>query len=90
MNIGILSNMKGMNAIMAALITAAVMDAAACHDRNIRAIRNIEIIINQIGHSGNADHHWNKNSLSFCIAINQDIDARLIFFFADPDMLTVP
>ena len=65
------------------------MDTAARYNRNIGAVRNVEIIVNKVRHAGNADDNRDKYFFTFRLAIDQNINARLILFFADFDMLTV-
>ena len=89
-HIGIFSHMEGMDPVMAALITAAVVDPAAGDDRHICSIFNIKVIVYQIRHSGNTHHHRNINLLRNGRSINKNIDARLVFFLLYLDMFTVP
>ena len=65
------------------------MNAAARYNRNIGAVRNVEIIVNKIRHTGNADDNRDKYFFALRLAVDQNINARLILFFADFDMLTV-
>ena len=89
MNIGILSNMKGVDPVMSALIAAAVVDPAARNDRNVRSVRDIKVVVYKVCHAGNADDHRDVNFLALCIAINIDIDPRLVRLLLDLNMLTV-
>ena len=54
-HVGIFSYMKRMNAVMTALIAAAIVDPASRNDRHVRAICDVKIIIYKIRHAGNAD-----------------------------------
>ena len=65
------------------------MDPASRNDRHVRAICDVKIIIYKIRHAGNADDNRDKYFFTFRLAIDQNINARLILFFADFDMLTV-
>ena len=87
-DVRILSNMKGMDPVMSALIASAVVDPAARNDRNVRAVCDIEIIVYKVCHAGNADDHRDVNFLALCIAINIDIDARLVRLLLDLNMFT--
>ena len=88
-DVRILSNMKGVDPVMSALIASAVVDPAARNDRNVRAVCDIEIIVYKVCHAGNADDHRDVNFLALCIAINIDIDPRLVRLLLDLNMLTV-
>ena len=88
-HVGIFSYMERMDTVVPAVVAAAVVNAAARYNRNIGAVRNVEIIVNKIRHTGNADDNRDKYFFAFCLAVNQNINARLILFFADFDMFTV-
>ena len=66
-----------------------VMDTTSGYDRNIAVLSDIEIIVYKVCHAGNADDHRDVNFLALCIAINIDIDARLVRLLLDLNMLTV-
>ena len=76
-HVGIFSYMKRMDTVVPAVVAAA------------GAIRNVEIIVNKVRHTGNADDNRDKYFFTFRLAIDQNINAWLILFFADFDMLTV-
>ena len=88
-DVRILSNMKGVDPVMSALIASAVVDPAARNDRNVRSVRDIKVVVYKVCHTGNTDDHRNIDLLTLCIAINIDIDSRLIRLLLDLDMLTV-
>ena len=89
MNIGIFSNMEGVNAIVTAFIASAVVDSAACNNIHVCTVFHIKIIVNQVCHAGYAHYNRDENLLSLCLSINKNIDSRLVFFFPDFDVLTV-
>ena len=88
-HVGIFSYMERMDTIVPAVVAAAVVNAAARYNRNIGAVRNVEIIVNKIRHAGNADDNRDKYFFALRLAVDQNINARLILFFADFDMFTV-
>ena len=59
-HVGIFSNMERMDTVVPAVVAAAVVDTAARYNRNIGAVRNVEIIVNKIRHARNADDHRDK------------------------------
>lgn len=73
--------MKRMDTVVPAVVAAAVVDTAARYNRNIGAVRNVEIIVNKVRHAGNADDNRDKYFFTFRLAIDQNINARLILFF---------
>lgn len=52
--------MERMDTVVPAVVAAAVVNAAARYNRNIGAVRNVEIIVNKIRHTGNADDNRDK------------------------------
>lgn len=65
---------------MPAVVAAAVVNTAARYNRNIGAVRNVEIIVNKIRHTGNADDNRDKYFFALRLAVDQNINARLILF----------
>ena len=63
--------MKRMDTVVPAVVAAAVVDTAARYNRNIGAVRNVEIIVNKVRHAGNADDNRDKYFFTFRLAIDQ-------------------
>ena len=82
--------MEGVDPVMTALIAAAVVDPASRNDRHVRAICDVKIIVYKIRHTGNADNDRNIDLLTLCLAVDIDIDPRLVRLLFDLDVLTVP
>ena len=83
------SHMEGMDPVMAGLGATFPVDAASGDDRHVRAVFNIEVIIDHIN-AFLAHDHRNVHLLVFRLAADMDIDPRLVFFSYDPDMAAVP
>ena len=81
--------MEGMNTIVTTVITATIVDSAACNNVNICTVCHIKIIVNQIGHSRYTYHYRDENLLSLCLPVNENIDSRLVLFFLYFDMFAV-
>ena len=82
--------MEGVDAIMTAFVAAAVVDSTACHNGHIRSVCHIKIVVHQIRHSGHTEHYRNKYLLSLGLSVNENVDAGLVSFLFDFDMLAVP
>ena len=74
---------------MTAVITATVVDSAACNDHYIGSVCNIEIVIHLIVHAGSIDNDRNADGFSFCLAININVDSLSVFFSLNLHMFTV-
>ena len=81
--------MEGMDPVVTGLRAAFPVDAASGDDRHIRAVFNIEIIIDYIN-AFLAHDHRDVHLLVFRLAADMDIDPRLVFLRYDPDMAAVP
>jgi len=88
-DVGVLSNMECVDAVMSALVASAVVDSAARDDGHVRAVRDIKVVVYKVCHAGNADNYRDIDFLTLCIAVDIDIDARLIRFLLNLNMLTV-
>lgn len=88
-NVGILSHMEGMNTIMPAVVAAIVMDAAACHNRNVCSLFHIKIIVYHIRDTGSGYHYRNMHLLPLCLTADIHVNPLLILFPADFDMLRI-
>ena len=88
-HIGALSYMEGMDPVMAALVASAVVDAAASHDGHIRALRDIEVVVDDIGHTGGIYHHRDVHLLSPGGSVNIYVDPVLVLFLPDLHVLAV-
>ena len=84
------SDMKGMNAVMAAVVAAAVMDSASGHNRHIRTIFHIEIIVYFIGHPRCINDHRNMDKLTIRISADDHINSELVLFTLNLNMFRIP
>ena len=84
------SDMEGMNSVMTAVVTSAVMNSAACNDRYSCSILYIEIIIHLIGHSRSIDNNRNMHVFTVGITTDYHVDSRLVLLALNLNMLRVP
>ena len=81
--------MEGMDAVVSALVAAAVVDSAACHNPYICTILHIEIVVYKVCHARFAEYYRDIDSLSIRLAINININAGLVRLFLYLDVLAV-
>ena len=86
-HLGILAHVERMNAIVTAILTAAVMDAAASHDVDVNAVGNMKIIVNQVVHTGFGNHNRDRYGFALSARLDIDINAGLILLGYNFDML---
>ena len=81
-DIGPLPHVEGVDAVMAALVAAAVVDAAAGHNGDVRSVGDVEVIVHDIHHTGGAHHHRDMHLLALCIPVYIHIYTGLVFLFS--------
>ena len=72
---------------MAALVAAAVVDAAAGHNGDVRSVGDVEVIVHDIHHTGGAHHHRDMHLLALCIPVYIHIYTGIVFLFLYLDVL---
>ena len=88
-HIGAPSDVKGVNTVMAGLVTAGIVNSASGHNHHFRPLFHIEIIVDNIGHPGSY-HHRNMYLFTLCLFVNVNINALPVFLGADFDVFAVP
>ena len=81
--------MEGMNPIMPALVAATVMNTAACDNRHICTLVNVEVVVNHIMHPGRIHHYRYMHLFSLRLSVYENVNPLLIFFLLNLDMLAV-
>ena len=82
--------MESVDAIVAAVIAAVIMDPAASYNNNTGSILHVKIIINHIGNARSGNHHRDMDLLSLCFPADINVNPLLVLFPPDPDMLRIP
>ena len=77
---GVFANMKRMDTVMLRRIVSAAVDTASGHNRHIRVFSDVKIIIYKIFQSVLADDHRDMHALVFGSGLDDNVDARFIFF----------
>ena len=85
---GVLPDVKGVNAVMTAGFRAAVVNAAACHDVHVAVFADIKVIVHQLLDTGLGDDNGDVAGLAHRAVLYPDVDAGLAVRFAgDLNML---
>ena len=88
-DIGIFSDMEGMNAIVPALIAAIIVDPAPGNDGDRCTVGDKKVVVDDILDPRFRENHRNMDLLTVGRSVNKDVDAGAIAFFDDTDMLAV-
>ena len=86
---GVFADVKRVDAVVLAVAVAAVVDAAARDDRHVRALADEKVIIDHVLKAGLRQNHGNVHGFVLCARRNADVDAVLIGFRLDGDVLAV-
>ena len=89
LDLRVFADIEGMNAVMLAVAATAIMDAAARHDGYLRTLSDKEVVINHIMKAALGQNDRNMDGFVLCTRRNADIDAVLIRFGFDYDMLGI-
>ncbi len=83
----IFSDKKGMNAAVFTGLVTAVVNAAACHNRDITVLSNMKVIVHQLFESRLCHQHRNMHTFLFGAGLDENINSRLVLFGDNLNML---
>ena len=85
-NLGVLTDIEAVNAVMLGIHTAAVADAASRDDDDVAVLAYVEIVIDDVVEAALTKDNRNMNALVLCAGFDVDIDARTVLFGYDLDI----
>ena len=74
---GVFADVERMDAVVAALVAAGVVDAAACHDLHVAVVAHVEVVVDQLAKAGLADDDGDVTLLPLGARLDADVDALL-------------
>ena len=74
-DMGVFAHMEGVDAVVAGLLVAAVVDAAAGHDLHIAVLADVEVVVHRLFHTGLGDDDGDVAGLALGPVQNPDVDA---------------
>ena len=84
----VLADVEGVDAVVAALVAAGVVDAAARHNGDVAVVGHIEVVIHHVAHARLADDDGDVAGLSLGTLFEVDVDTGLaVGTGVDGDML---
>ena len=87
-HVGILGDIKGVDTVVTALVTAGVVDAAACDDVHIAVFADVKVIVDHFSHAAFADDDGNVALLALCAVLDANDDAAFALgLWVDGDVL---
>ena len=76
-HVGVFANVEGVDAVVAALVAAGVVDAAARHDGDVAVVGYIKVVIHHVAHARLADDDGDVAGLSLGTLLEVDVDTGL-------------
>ena len=73
----VLPDVEGVNAVVAALVAAGVVDAAPGHDVHVAVVGHIEVVVYHVAHARLADDHGDVTGLALGARLEADVNAGL-------------
>ena len=74
-HVGVFANVEGVDAVVAALVAAGVVDAAACDDVDVAVFADVEVVVDHFGHAALADDDGDVALLALRTVLDADDDA---------------
>ena len=78
--------MEGVDAVVAALLVAGVVDAATRHDGDVGALAHEKVVVHHLGVTGLAEDDGDMNTLVLGAGLDDDVDAGLVRLGDDVDI----
>ena len=78
--------MEGVDAFVAGLLVAAVVDAAAGHDGHVAVVADDKIVVDGLIQAALAEHHRDVDRLIFGAGLDDDVNAVLVLFADNVDV----
>ena len=75
-----------MDAVVLAVLHAAVVDAAAGHDGHVAVVPHEEVVVHQVGQTALAEDHGDVDGLVLGARLDDDVDAVLVGLGYDVDV----
>ena len=85
----VFAHIKGVDAIVLGVITAAVVDTTSGDNVDLRALSNIEIVVDLVMETAFRKHHGNMDAFVLGKGGNVNVDAVFIGFGFNPDVLRI-
>ena len=85
-HLGILADKEAVDAVMAGLLRAAVVDAAAGDDGHIAVLTDVKVIVDHVLEAGLGNDDRDVHALVFRAGGNVDVNAGLVFLRDDVDV----
>ena len=73
----VLPDVEGVNAVVAALVAAGVVDAAPGHDVHVAVVGHIEVVVYHVAHARLADDDGDVTGLALGARLEADVNAGL-------------
>ena len=85
---GVLAHIEGVDAVVAAFLIAAVVDAAAGHDVHIAVLADEEVVVDHFVEAGLGDDDGDMAGFAHRAVLDADVDAGLVCLIGDLDILS--
>ena len=83
---GVFAHVEGVDAVVLAVLHAAVVDAAAGHDGHVAVVPHEKVVIDQIGQAALAEDHGDVDRLVLGARLDDDVNAVLVGLGHDVDV----
>ena len=84
------SHEKRVHTIVLAVGMSVIVDPAACDYHDVRSVCNVEVIVYLVCKACRIEDYRDMDFLSVRIAVDVDVDPRLVLLFHDLYVLAVP
>lgn len=82
----ILTYVEGVDAVVLAVLIAAVVNAATRNDENVRSLTDIEIVVDHIVHSTLGQNDGDMHAFVLGVRLDDDVNAGLVCLGLDLDV----
>ena len=74
----VLADEEAVDAVVLGLLLPLVVHAAARHDRDVRAVADVEVVVDEVAHPRVGDAGGDVDGFALCAGQHLDVDARLV------------